>query len=390
MRLLSSCSLLLSVSYFQLFSLLTLLILSIHRPAKGLAQNKPQSLLHGTVRDQTTQQPITKATITIIGQPDKNATSNQKGTFSLQMPIGSYSIQVFHPSYETAVKTDIVATTGRVRPLTIELKPLVFRLEGIDATTNFFLHKPDISTSAHNFSFEEVRRSAGGFEDIHRAMRSVPGVASASDNLNALVVRGGHPRENLTLLDGIEIPNSNHYGEPGSSSGGISMINLDFVRESNFYTGGFSAKYGDKLSSVMDIKLREGNRDRVQADINAGFAGFGAMLEGPLPNRQGSWMASLRRSYFDLLIDLVPDSFGGTTAVPNYSNFQTKLTYDLSPTNLLSMIGIGGIDQIQIMSADDPLSRGTSSAYRDSYQYTLGFNWRCLFSEKGYSNVTFF
>ena len=388
MRLLSSCSLLLSVSYFQLFSLLTLLILSIHQPAKGLAQDKPQPLLHGTVRDQTTQQPITKAAITIIGQPDKNATSNQKGTFSLQMPIGTYSIQVFHPSYETVVKTDIVATTGRVRPLTIELKPLVFRLEGIDATTNFFLHKPDISTSAHNFSFEEVRRSAGGFEDIHRAMRSVPGVASASDNLNALVVRGGHPRENLTLLDGIEIPNSNHYGEPGSSSGGISMINLDFVRESNFYTGGFSAKYGDKLSSVMDIKLREGNRDRVQADINAGFAGFGAMLEGPLPNRQGSWMASLRRSYFDLLIDLVPDSFGGTTAVPNYSNFQTKLTYDLTPTNLLSMIGIGGIDQIQIMSADDPLSRGTSSAYRDSYQYTLGFNWRCLFSEKGYSNVT--
>ena len=212
-------------------------------------------------------------------------------------------------------------------------------------------------------------------------MPSVPGVASASDNLNALVVWGRHPRENLTLLDGIEIPNSNHYGEPGSSSGGISMINLDFVRESNFYTGGFSAKYGDKLSSVMDIKLREGNRDRVQADINAGFAGFGAMLEGPLPNHQGSWMASLRRSYFDLLIDLVPDSFGGTTAVPNYSNFQTKLTYDLTPTNLLSMIGIGGIDQIQIMSADDPLSRGTSSVYRDSYQYTLGFNWRCLFSE---------
>ena len=154
MRLLSSCSSLLSVSYFQLFSLLTLLILSIHQPAKGLAQDKPQSFLNGTVRDQTTQQPITKAAITIIGQPDKNATSNQKGTFSLQMPIGTYSIQVFHPSYETVVKTDIVATTGRVRPLTIELKPLVFRLEGIDATTNFFLHKPDISTSAHNFSFE--------------------------------------------------------------------------------------------------------------------------------------------------------------------------------------------------------------------------------------------
>ncbi|MBB17576.1 hypothetical protein CMK22_20100 [Candidatus Poribacteria bacterium] len=388
MRLSSSCTSILNASYFQLLSSLILLVLSIYQPVKGLAEDKPKSFLNGTVRDQTTQQAIATATITVIGQPNKNATSNEKGSFSLQMPIGTYSIQVSHPSYKTIVKTDIVATAVRVRPLTIELRPLIFQLESVNATTNFFLHRPDISTSAHNFNFAEVRRSAGGFEDIHRAMRSVPGVTSASDNLNALVVRGGHPRENLTLLDGIEIPNSNHYGEPGSASGGISMINLDFVRESNFYTGGFSSKYGDKLSSVMDIKLREGNRDRIQADINAGFAGFGAMLEGPFPNRQGSWMASWRRSYFDLLMDLVPDSFGGTTAIPNYSNFQTKVTYDLTPTNLLSMISLGGIDQIRIMSSDDPLSRGTSSAYRDSYQYTLGFNWRWLFAEKGYSNLT--
>ena len=365
---------------------LVLSILSLVLSFKGLAQDKLSAVLTGVIRDQTTQQTVSEATVWVAGQPGQNTVSNQQGEFSLQLPVGNYSLQVSHPSYETVAKTDIIATRGRVRPLTIELTPLIFQLEGITAKNKLFLDKPDVSTSFHNFSFDEVRRSAGGYEDIHRAMRAIPGVVSASDNINALIVRGGHPRENLTLLDDIEILNSNHFGDQGTSSGAISMINLDFVSECNFYTGGFPAKYGDGLSSVMDIQLREGNRDQFQTDVYAGFAGFGAMLEGPLFNRRGSWMASARRSYLDLIVKLLPNSIG-TMTVPNYSDFQTKVVYDLSDTNFLTIMGVGGIDKMKIVSADDNLSRGFSSLDYNNHQYTLGLKWRSLFSQKGYSTV---
>ena len=114
MRLSSSCTSILNAFYFQLLSFLILLVLSIYQPVKGLAEDKPKSFLNGTVRDQTTQQAIATATITVIGQPNKNATSNQKGSFSLQIPIGTYSIQVSHPSYKTIVKTGIVTTLSLI------------------------------------------------------------------------------------------------------------------------------------------------------------------------------------------------------------------------------------------------------------------------------------
>ncbi len=352
----------------------------------GLTENKKQTILIGVIRDQATQQSVAEARISIIGESSRNTTSNSKGEFSLPLPIGNYSLRVNHPNYETIVRTDVVATSARTRPLTIELSKVIFRLEGVTTKPNFFLQQPHVSASIHNFSFDEIRRSAGGAEDIHRVMRSIPGVVSTADNINALVVRGGHPRENLTLLDGIEIANSNHYGDQGTSSGGISMINLDFVQECSFYTGGFPAKYGDKLSSVMDIKFREGNRDQWQADIYAGFSGFGTTIEGPLFGQRGSWMASARRSYLDLLVDILPSSLG-VTAIPNYSDFQTKITYDLSNTNAITLIGIGGVDKMKIESADDNISRGFNSLDYNNHQYTFGLKWQNLFSQRGYSTV---
>ena len=352
----------------------------------SVAENRNEAVLTGKIRDQTTQKVLADAKISIFGQIGKNTTSGPKGEFSLSLPTGSYSLQVTHPNYQTVVRTDLVATIGRNRPLVIELSKMIFLLDQVEATPNFFLTRPNASTSSYNFSFEEIRRSAGGAEDIHRVMRALPGIFSTSDGINALVVRGGHPRENLTLLDGIEIPNSNHFGDQGTSSGGISMINLDFVRECSFYTGGFPAKYGDKLSSVMDIKFRDGNKDRWQADIYSGFAGFGAMVEGPLFSQKGSWMASARRSYLDLLVDVLPSSLS-VTAIPNYSDFQAKITYDLSNTDTIDLIGIGGSDKMKIKSADDNISRGFDTLDYNNYQYTLGLKWQRLFSQKGYSTI---
>ena len=127
---------------------------------------------------------------------------------------------------------------------------------------NISRNQTDVSTSSYNLDFEEIRRAPGAVEDISSMVQIMPGVSPANDQRNDLIVRGGSPAENLTMIDGIEIPNINHYPTQGSTSGPIGMINVKFINDVNFSTGGFSARYGDKLSSVMDISFREGYRKK--------------------------------------------------------------------------------------------------------------------------------
>jgi len=212
----------------------------------------------------------------------------------------------------------------------------------------------------------------------------MPGVASTTDSINELVVRNGNPIENLTLFDNIELPNSNHFGDHGGTGGPIGMINVDFIRESNFYTGGFPAKYGDKLSSVLDIKLREGNRKELATDIDLSMAGVGGVLEGPLLTDKGSWLLSYRKSY----LGLIKGQFG-LTAVPQYSDLQGKVVCDVTPKHKLSLVGIGGIDYINITETEEDAYSGDAAwVLSDSNQYGVGLNWQSLFSKKGYSVLT--
>src|SRR6185436_6013685 len=132
----------------------------------------------------------------------------------------------------------------------------------------FFTKDPNTTVSFFNYNYAEIRRSPGASEDVIKFFQSSPGVSTGYDLFNDLLVRGGSPTENLTLIDGMEIPNPNHFGIPGTNSGLLSYINLKMVKDVSFYTGGFPAKYGDKISSVMDIKFRDGNSKKHLQDIN--------------------------------------------------------------------------------------------------------------------------
>ena len=352
---------------------------------RGLTESKDKRFgkISGVVLNKSTQQPLVGVNVSVIDTEVRAVTDNQ-GRFSIpNLPIGTYQLKALRIGYETLVKTDVVVSTGRDVNIVIQLKEVVFQLEEVAVQADYFYKAPEVSTSLHTFGREEIRRAPGSVEDINRVMMSMPGVASTTDQMNELVVRGGNPIENLTLLDNIELPNSNHFGERGGTGGPIGMINVDFIRESNFYTGGFPAKYGDKLSSVLDIKLREGNRQELATDIDLSMAGVGGILEGPLVKGTGSWLLSYRKSYLDLIKGPV-----GLTAVPQYSDFQGKVVYDVTPKNKLSLVGIGGIDHINITESEDAYSRGVDWVLSDSNQYGLGLNWQSLFSRKGYSVLT--
>ncbi|MEW5992923.1 MAG: TonB-dependent receptor, partial [Candidatus Zixiibacteriota bacterium] len=272
--------------------------------------------------------------------------------------------------------------SGRKTHIEVELQRATIEIEGTVVTAGYYSQKTDKSNSTTDFSAEEVRRSPGSAGDVSRIISILPSIAKVNDQVNSLIVRGGTPTENAFYLDNIEIPNINHYPIPGSSGGPISLINVDFIQDVSFSAGGFSALYGDRLSSVVELKFREGNREELDAQLDLNFAGIGITAEGPLVRDRGSWMFSVRRSYLDLLTDAI-----GTGVAPRYSDYQGKLVYDLSPKHRLSVLGVAGVDLIEF-EKEQSIEDGNSFYGKwDGYEYAAGVNWRFLWSSRGYSNT---
>ncbi|MFZ1279669.1 MAG: TonB-dependent receptor, partial [Ignavibacteriaceae bacterium] len=225
------------------------------------AQNLTGSI-YGRVFDFTTKQPIPFANIILL-ESNVGAASDLEGYFKIEnIPLKTYQVKASVVGFNSQIITDVVLQTAKPTEVNFELTPQAIELEGVTVTSDYFRKDPLEVNSIRNFSYEEIRRSPGGFEDVVRALSILPGVAQADAGRNDLIVRGGAPSENLYLINGIEVPNINHFGTQGATGGPLSYVNLDFVRETSFSTGGFSSLYGDKLSSVLNIDLRNGREDR--------------------------------------------------------------------------------------------------------------------------------
>ncbi len=345
----------------------------------SFAQNE-NGMITGLIIDNETQSPVKDADAYIVElRITSSADSSGKFIFK-NIPFGTYQIKISAPGYDAIVKTDVVVLSARPTEITAELVQKIYSTETIDVEGKYFQKSTDENTSTFNLDFEEVRRAPGSVEDVSRMVQVLPGVSPGNDQRNDLIVRGGSPSENLTMIDGIEIPNINHYPSQGSSSGPIGMINVKFINEVNFSTGGFSARHGDKLSSVLDIKFREGQRKTLLSDINLSTAGFGGVFEGPLFTKKGSFLFSFRRSFLNLIRGAIR-----LAAVPNYWDFNLKTVYDINEKNKLTFIGIAGLDDISFegdagkISDENPYGK----AKGNQQQFTAGFNLRTLY-KKGY------
>jgi hypothetical protein len=342
--------------------------------------SQDKGIISGKVTDHETGQPVAGANVEIVETGNKTETNNS-GEFEFKdIAYGNYRLKITSIGYESITQTDIIVLSARPSVVEISLVPQSYTTDVIDVEDRYFQKSSDVSTSMYNLDFEEVRRAPGAVEDISRMVQIMPGVAAANDQRNDLIVRGGSPSENLTMIDGIEVPNINHYPTQGSSSGPIGMINVKFISNTDFSTGGFSARYGDKLSSILDISFREGSRKRFLTDINLSSAGFGGVFEGPLFSKKGSFLISARKSYLNLIRGAIR-----LAAVPDYWDFNLKAVYDLNKNNKLSLIGIGGLDKISFegeasdVSDDNPYGK----AKGNQEQYAAGLSWQYLF-KKGY------
>lgn len=348
--------------------------------------------IRGHVVEYGNLQPLAGVNISLPGTFLGAATDNN-GYYSIEnLSVGAYTVEFSYMGYETRKITDVIVKSNKAVYVNCELPWQVMETDEITVNAGYFENPVQASVSAHILNYEEVRRSPGSREDVSRMIQNFAGVNPTSDDRNDLVVRGGSPSEVLFTVDHIDIPNPNHFGTQGATGGPIIMLNNEFVEEVVFMAGGFPAEYGHKASGVMDIKLREGNRNGYNGKLDLSFAGAGAFLEGPLGGGNGSLLIAYHRSYLDLFRDLF--NYGG---VPIYTNYQGKLTYDLNDIHQASVLLIGGDDRIDIKYETDiddftvgqqPDTVDYQNTNFRSRQYTTGITLRSLWNSKFFTFFT--
>jgi hypothetical protein len=321
-------------------------VLTISISHNCFPQNLKQTI-RGVIIDKETRSPLPGANVIILNtNPIIGVTTDANGKFRLEnTAVGRQSISVTFMGYEEYLLKNIEVSSAHELVLTIELSEKIYTSKEVVITAqnkkqNTVNEMSVIST--RQFSVEETNKYAGAWGDISRMASSFAGVSVASDERNDIVVRGNSPIGILWRLDGIEIPNPNHFAEAGSSGGAISMINNNLLDNSDFSSGAFSPEYGNATSAVFDLKLRNGNNEKREyiAQIGANGVEFGA--EGPfIKGKQASYLASYRYSTVALL------ALAGIRIVestPDFQDLSFKLNFPLKK-GYISFIGVGGISK---------------------------------------------
>jgi len=363
-----------------MINLITLFLLSVFFFYSQVSAQFNSTLL-GKVVEEASKEPIPGVSVSIVGT-NLGTSTDIEGNFRIgNLEIGVYQLRFSAVGFSTVIKTDIMVNASKPTEVLVNLTQTDIELEGVTVKANFFEFDPSNTGSVSNLSYEEIRRAPGGFEDVIRALSLLPGVAQASAGRNDLVVRGGAPSENLYIVDGFVVPNINHFGTQGATGGPISYVNLDFVREATFSTGGFSSLYGDKISSVLNIDLRDGRSDKFGGKATISATQFGLNIEGPIAGK-GNYIFSARRSYLDFIFKAAGFNF-----IPEYYDALAKITYNFDSKNKLSYLFIGAFDNVNFNN-NTAKNRYNNSRILGSDQtsYIAGISFRHLFP-KGFFDL---
>jgi hypothetical protein len=360
--------------------ILNIISMLILIPAFISAQDEKGSI-YGKVTDAVSNEPLIGVNVILEGT-NFGAATDLNGRYEINdVPTRTYRIKASIIGYSSKTKTDIFVRSSKPVEVDFNLAEEVIKLQDVTVKSEYFSKAPTEVNSVRSLSYEEIRRSPGGFEDVIRALSILPGVAQADPGRNDLVVRGGAPSENLYIVDGIEIPNINHFGTQGAAGGPLSYINLDFVKETTFSTGGFSAEYGDKLSSVLKINLRKGREDRLGGKATISASMFGLNLEGPI-SKNSNFIFSARRSYLDFIFKAAGFGF-----VPEYYDVISKADFKLDNSNSISFLFLGAFDNVKYFNQTaDQRFDNSRILGSDQKQYATGISFQHLI-QNGFFNI---
>lgn len=303
----------------------------------------------GRVIDRLTRESIPYAAVVIVGVDGSGTLADSTGVFSLDnVKPGIVQLSAIQLGYRTVVTPEY-----KITPYTpfieIEMDQDPDELAASSVKPSPFLRSVESPVSVRVISLGDIDRIPGANKDIARIVRSYPGVSySPIGYRNDLIVRGGGPSENAFFIDGIEIPNINHFATQGASGGPVSILNSDLIREISFYTGSFPANRGGALSSVMDITLKDGNPDKQAFKATVGASEVGVSASGHM-GAGTTYIASVRQSYLQLLFRLL-----GLPMLPNYIDGQFKSKTKIGQRDELTFIALAGFDNLRLnMEPDD-------------------------------------
>lgn len=332
------------------------LLLLLLLPVIGWAQTT--QTVKGTIIDDASRAPLPGVTVSVISNASLGSVTDENGFFKItNVPIGRQSFKVSYLGYEDKIISDVVVTAGKEVNLNLTLQESVKNLDEVNVTYNKSKDKTKTvndmaQVSARSFNVDETKRYAGALGDPSRMASNFAGVAAGDDSRNDIVVRGNSPNGMLWQLEGLNMPNPNHFGALNSTGGPVSMLNNNNIDKSDFMTSAFPAQYGNALAGVFDIRLREGNKEKNEFVGQIGFNGFEAGAEGPLGKRkQTSYLINYRYSTLAVFKALGIE-FGTGAATPIYQDLNYKIVSKLNAKSKLTLFGIIGNSRANFFGRD--------------------------------------
>lgn len=338
--------------------------------------------IEGTVRSAQSLSLLENVQVSIVGTSIFTTTDSMGYFFIDSVASGSFNLLFSHDKFEAVTLNDVFIAGDQGKTLDVELNPLLQKLDKVVVVGNVFRKSPEMSTSTKSMNFDEILRSPGALVDVQRVVQDLPSVSSGGDNTNEIIVRGGNPGENLLIMDNIEIPNPNHFASQGSGGGVVSLINPLLVKGLVFCAGAPPALYGGKASSVLDVKLRDGNDKMVIGGVDLGMAGVGVHAEGPLW-KGSTFMASGTKSFLDLFAH-----YAKTTAVPKYWGLQAKLVQNAGVHKLSANV-LYGNNAITIGDAQNDAGSDGDVINAGGTVYATGVNIESKWNNRMSTTLTF-
>jgi CarboxypepD_reg-like domain/TonB-dependent Receptor Plug Domain len=332
--------------------------------------------IRGTVIDKISKAPLPGATIIIIGSdPLIGSTTDVDGNFKLsKVPVGTHNVRVTFIGYKELTMPNVIVNSGKEVVLTIPVQEDIVQMDEIVVTPGVEKNKPlnEMATvSSRTFSVEETRKFAAAVNDPARAAQSFAGVVSTGDGNNTISIRGNSPFGLLWRMEGVDIPNPNHFANVGASGGGISILSSQLLTNSDFMTGAFPAEYGNALAGVFDLNLRKGNNEKREYTFQAGFLGMDAAVEGPFSkNYRGSYLVNYRYSTLSVLSKL---GVNVGDAVTNFQDLSYNFFLPTKRAGNFSLFGFGGLsDQNQDAEKDSLKWTDEGMRYNSKYFSNTG------------------
>ncbi len=326
----------------------------------SIADSQPIQNITGRVVDAESQAPLSGANVMILETgPLAGVTTNEKGYFTIEeVSVGRYNVLVSYTGYESYIVKEVLCETGKESFLDVGMKEAVIELGEVsianvskDQTIN-----PMAGVSARSFTVEETEKYAGSWGDPARMAANYAGVFTNSDIYNFIVIRGNSPNGLIWRMEGIPIPNPNHWDYPGLTGGPISIINNNVLTQSDFLSGAFPSEYSNGVSGVFDLGMRNGNSQKREYLAQLGLLSMEFGAEGPFSNEgNASYLINYRRSVLGLVNDLL-----WVDGLPNYQDLSFKLNFPLKKGNL-SVFGLGGASHISGVMEDTTTSTGNVS-----------------------------